>query len=167
VCLCPDLGRVEAGLHHRDPRHRAPLAAAPLSRALGQTLREPPVGRPSVNAEIIALVRKMAAANPLWGAPRIHGELLKLGIRGAECTVSRLIPKQRTPPPQAWRTFLTNHVRDLVSIFFTVPTAHLRVLFVLITSPTIGVGSSTSTSPSIPPRVGPVLRQKPGRPASG
>ncbi len=91
----------------------------------------PTVGRPPVNAAIIALVRKMAA-NPLWGAPRIHGELLKLGIEVAERTVSRLIPKRPTPPSQTWRTFLTNHVRDLVSIdFFTVPTAQLRVLFVL------------------------------------
>ena len=93
----------------------------------------PTVGRPPVNAEIRALVRKMAAANPLWGAPRIHGELLKLGIDVAERTVSRLIPKRRTPPSQTWRTFLTNHVQDLVSIdFFTVPTAQLRVLFVLV-----------------------------------
>jgi putative transposase len=93
----------------------------------------PTVGRPPVNAEIIALVRKMAAANPLWGAPRIHGELLKLGIDVAERTVSRLIPKRTTPPSQTWRTFLTNHVRDLVSIdFFTVPTVQLRVLFVLV-----------------------------------
>jgi putative transposase len=93
----------------------------------------PTVGRPPINAEIIALVRKMAAANPLWGAPRIHGELLKLGIDVAERTVSRLIPKRPTPPSQTWRTFLTNHVRDLVSIdFFTVPTAQLRVLFVLV-----------------------------------
>src|SRR5213594_1656635 len=75
----------------------------------------------------------MAAANPLWGAPRIHGELLKLGFHVAERTVSRLIPKRRTPPSQTWRTFLTNHIRDLVSIdFFTVPTARLRVLFVFV-----------------------------------
>jgi hypothetical protein len=93
----------------------------------------PLVGRPSVNAEVIALVRKIAAANPLWGAPRIHGELLKLGIDVAERTVSRLIPKRCTPPSQTWRTFLTNHVQDLVSIdFFTVPTAHVRLLFVLV-----------------------------------
>ncbi len=92
----------------------------------------PTVGRPPVNAVLRALVRKMAAANPLWGAPRIHGELLKLGIDVAERTVSRLIPKRRTPPSQTWRTFLTNHAPDLVSIdFFTVPTARLRVLFVL------------------------------------
>jgi putative transposase len=93
----------------------------------------PTAGRPPVNADIIALVRKIAAANPLWGAPRIHGELLKLGIEVAERTVSRLLPKRPTPPSQTWRTFLANHVRDLVSIdFFTVPTAQLRVLFVLI-----------------------------------
>jgi putative transposase len=93
----------------------------------------PTVGRPPVNADIIALVRKIAAANPLWGAPRIHGGLLKLGIEVAERTVSRLIPKRPTPPSQTWRTFLANHVRDLVSIdFFTVPTAQLRVLFVLV-----------------------------------
>src|SRR5262245_9127631 len=72
-------------------------------------------------------------ANPLWGAPRIHGELLKLGIDIAERTVSRLMPKRRPQPSQTWRTFLANHVRDLVSIdFFTVPTARLRVLFVLV-----------------------------------
>ena len=92
-----------------------------------------PSGRPSVSAETIALVRKMAAANPLWGAPRIHGELLKLGIDISERTVSRLISKRRPPPSQTWRTFLTNHIEGLVSIdFFTVPTARLRVLFVLV-----------------------------------
>jgi len=90
-------------------------------------------GRPAVHAEITALVREMAAANPLWGAPRIHGELLKLGIDVAERSVSRLIPKRCPEPSQTWRTFLANHVRDLVSIdFFTAPTAGLRVLFVLV-----------------------------------
>src|SRR2546430_10188394 len=80
-----------------------------------------------------ALVIRMAAANPLWGAPRIHGELLRLGIDVCERTVSRLMPKRRPLPSQTWRTFLANHVRDLVSLdFFTVPTARLRVLFVLV-----------------------------------
>jgi putative transposase len=97
-------------------------------------LSGPPIGgRPSINAEIKALVRRMAAANPLWGAPRIHGELLKLGIDVAERTVSRLMSKHRPQPSQTWRTFLANHVRDLVSLdFFTVPTAGFRVLFVLV-----------------------------------
>jgi hypothetical protein len=95
--------------------------------------RRPTRGRPPVNAEINALVTRMARANPLWGAPRIHGELVKLGIDVAERTVSRLLPTRLTPPSQTWRTFLANHVRDLVSIdFFTVPTAGLRVLFVLV-----------------------------------
>jgi len=58
----------------------------------------------------------MAQANPLWGAPRIHGELQMLGIDVAERTVSRLLPQRRSPPSQTWRTFLTNHVRDLVAI---------------------------------------------------
>src|SRR2546427_12914273 len=93
----------------------------------------PPRGRPLVNAEIKALVAQMAAANPLWGAPRIHGELLTLGIDVSERTVSRLMPKRRPLPSQTWRTFLANHVRDLVALdFFTVPTVRLRVLFVLV-----------------------------------
>jgi transposase InsO family protein len=75
----------------------------------------------------------MAEANPLWGAPRIHGELLKLGIEVSERTVSRLMPKRRKPPSQTWRAFLANHVSELISIdFFTVPTATFRVLFVLV-----------------------------------
>ena len=94
---------------------------------------QPTGGRPPVSPEIRALVRRMAEANALWGAPRIHGELLKLGIDVSERTVSRLIPKRRPPRSQTWRTFLTNHVRDLVSIdFFTVPTAGLGVLFVFV-----------------------------------
>jgi len=90
-------------------------------------------GRPTVHAEIKTLITRMATANPLWGAPRIHGEPLKLGIDVAERTVSRLMPKRRPQPSQTWRTFLANHVRDLVALdFFTVPTARLRVLFVLV-----------------------------------
>jgi putative transposase len=95
--------------------------------------RRPTGGRPPLNAELTALIRKMAAANPLWGAPRIHGELLKLGIEISQRTVSRLMPKSRPRPSQTWRTFLANHIGDLVAIdFFTVPTARLRVLFVLV-----------------------------------
>ncbi len=90
-------------------------------------------GRPGVSSEVKDLIRKMAAANPLWGAPRIHGELLKLGIEVSERTVSRLLPRNRKPPSQTWRAFLNNHVKELVSIdFFTVPTATFRVLFVLV-----------------------------------
>jgi len=75
----------------------------------------------------------MAAANPLWGAPRIHGELLKLGVEVSERTVSRLLQGSGRPASHTWRTCLTNHVSTLVSIdFFTVPTVTGRVLFVLV-----------------------------------
>src|SRR5262249_14479447 len=90
-------------------------------------------GRPPINAELRALITRIATANPLWRAPRIHGELLKLGIDVAERTVSRLMPKRRPEPSQTWRTFLANHVRDLVSIdFFIVPTARKRAVLVLV-----------------------------------
>jgi transposase InsO family protein len=83
--------------------------------------------------EIRDLVWKMAKANPYWGSPRVHGELLKLGIKISERTVARLMPRKRKPPSQTWRTFLDNHVKDLVSIdFFVAPTATFRVLFVLV-----------------------------------
>ena len=79
--------------------------AASASTGPGSPAGPPGAARPSTPRSR-ALVRRMAAANPLWGAPRIHGELLKLGIDVAERTVSRLIPKRRTPPSQTWRTFL-------------------------------------------------------------
>ncbi|MGA2608630.1 MAG: transposase [Terriglobia bacterium] len=86
-----------------------------------------------MSPEASHLIRKMAEANPLWGAPRIHGELLKLGINVSERTVSRLMPKRLKSPSQTWKAFLNNHIQDLVSIdFFTVPTATFRVLFVLV-----------------------------------
>ena len=75
-------------------------------------------GRPPMSTEIRKLVRTMAAANVLWGAPRIHGELLKLGFEISERTVSRLMPKRRKEPSQTWKTFLNNHVGQLVSIDF-------------------------------------------------
>ena len=90
-------------------------------------------GRPQVSAELRKLVRTMAAANVTWGAPRIHGELLKLGFEISERTVSRLMPRLRKNPSQTWKTFLTNHIGQLVSIdFFTVSTLQLKVLFVFV-----------------------------------
>jgi len=90
-------------------------------------------GHPSTDAAIRTLVHKMAAANPLWGAPRIHGELNKVGVAVSERTVSRLLRQSRRPPSQTWRTFLTNHMATLVSMdFFTVPTLTGRVLFVFV-----------------------------------
>ena len=91
-------------------------------------------GRPPISPDLRNLVRKMAEANPLWGAPRIHGELLKLGIEISERTVSNLMPpRSPKPPSQTWRSFLKNHMASMVSMdFFTVPTATFRVLFVLV-----------------------------------
>jgi putative transposase len=69
----------------------------------------------------------------MWGAPRIHGELLKLGIEVAPSTVGKYLRRRRSPPSQTWRTFLTNHMKQTASIdFFTVPTVTFRVLFVFI-----------------------------------
>ena len=90
-------------------------------------------GRPSTKAEIRALIRRMAAENPTWGAPRIHGELLMLGIEVSERTVSRYMLKRPADPEarQRWRTFLRNHREVLAAMdFFTVPTATFRVLYV-------------------------------------
>ena len=97
----------------------------------------------------------MAAANPLWGAPRIHGELGKVGVVICERTVSRLLRHSRRSPSQTWRTFLTNHVPTLVSMdFFTVPTLTGRVLFVFVLLATAAGASSISMSPSIQQRNG-------------
>ena len=86
-----------------------------------------------MSSEIRKLVRTMAAANVSWGAPRIHGELLKLGFEISERTVSRLMPKRDKKPSQTWKTFLHNHVGQLVAVdFFTVATIQLRVLYVFV-----------------------------------
>jgi putative transposase len=86
-----------------------------------------------VSSEVIALIRKMSLANPRWGAPRIHGELLKLGFELSEATVAKYMVRHRKPPSQTWRTFLTNHAKALVSSdFFVVPTVFFRVLFVFV-----------------------------------
>lgn len=90
-------------------------------------------GRPRTATEIRRLIEQMAAANPLWRAPRIHGELKMLGIATSERTVSRILRTLRRPPDQTWKTFLHNHLGQMVSMdFFTVPTISMRVLFVFI-----------------------------------
>jgi putative transposase len=90
-------------------------------------------GRPRVDAEVQALVRQMASDNPSWGAPRIHGELLKLGYRVAQSTVAKYMPPQpktRKPPSQAWRTFLRNHMSQAAAMdFFVIPTATFQLLY--------------------------------------
>lgn len=90
-------------------------------------------GRPAVAVAVRELIRQMHAANSLWGAPRIHGELLKLGFTVSQSTVAKYLGRRDGSPSQTWRTFLANHVSQLASIdFFTVPTATFRVLFVFV-----------------------------------
>jgi putative transposase len=90
-------------------------------------------GRPNVPEEVRELIRRMSRENPLWGAPRIHGELLKLGIEVGETSVGKYMVRHRRPPSQTWRTFLENHMKSTVSIdFFTVPTLRFEVLYVFL-----------------------------------
>jgi putative transposase len=90
-------------------------------------------GRPVVSREVRDLIRRMCRENPRWGAPRIHGKLLKLGIDIGESSVSKYMVRCRKPPSQTWRTFLENHAKQLVSIdFFTVPTIRFQVLYVFL-----------------------------------
>ena len=91
------------------------------------------IGRPSVPADLRALIRTMSDANLRWGAPRIHGELLKLGFDVCQATVARYMIRRRRPPSQTWRTFLANHIEQIVAAdFFVVPTATGRLLLVLV-----------------------------------
>jgi hypothetical protein len=91
------------------------------------------IGRPAVAADIRALIRRMSETNPLWGAPRIHGELLKLGLDVSQATVAKYMLRRTRPPSQTWRTFLSNHVQQIAAAdFFVVATATCRLLFVLL-----------------------------------
>jgi hypothetical protein len=94
-------------------------------------------GRPTTRAEIRPLIGQMAQENPTWGAPRIHGELLKLGYVVGERTASRYLARVRPGPSnlrsQTWATFLKNHARDIVAIdMFVVPTIRFQVLYIFI-----------------------------------
>ena len=90
-------------------------------------------GRPEVSQHIRDLIRTMSLANTLWGVPRIHGELLKLGIEVSQATVAKYMVRTRKPPSQTWRSFLNNHASQLASTdFFVVPTLTFRLLYVFI-----------------------------------
>src|SRR4030081_3465300 len=92
------------------------------SRSLG--------GRPQIDAELRALIRQMSAENPLWGAPRIHGELLKLGFEVAQSSVAKYMVKRCGPPSQGWRTFLRSHAPDIAAMdLFVVPTIGFKLLY--------------------------------------
>ena len=90
-------------------------------------------GRPQIDTELRALIRRMSMENPLWGAPRIHGELLKLGIEVAQSSVAKYMVKRRGPPGQGWRTFLRNHAPDIAAMdLFVVPTIDFKLLYGLV-----------------------------------
>ena len=90
-------------------------------------------GRPRIDSEIRALIRRMSRENPLWGAPRIHGELLMLGIDVAESTVGRYMVRRRRPPSQGWKTFLRNQAAGIASLdLFVVRTISFKLLYGLV-----------------------------------
>jgi transposase InsO family protein len=91
------------------------------------------IGRPGIDRELRALIRRMSVENQLWGAPRIHGELLKLGFDVAQSTVAKYMVKRRGPPSQTWGTFLRNHAADITAIdLFVVPTISFGLLYGLV-----------------------------------
>src|SRR5881392_204971 len=91
------------------------------------------VGRPKVSIELRTLIGEMSCANRLWGAPRIHGELLKLGFEVAQSTVARYMCRRFGPPSQGWRTFLSNHVDGIAAVdLFVLPTIAFRQLYCLV-----------------------------------
>src|SRR5450631_4531632 len=95
----------------------------------------PQGGRPQIHTELRVLIRRMSVENPLWGAPRIYGELLKLGFEVAQSSVAKYMVKRRAPPSQGWRTFLRNHAPDIAAMdLFVVPTVgfHLLYAFVIV-----------------------------------
>src|SRR5580692_2990011 len=90
-------------------------------------------GRPQIETELRALIRRMSIENPLWGAPRIHGELLKLGFEVAQSSVAKYMVKRRRPPSQGWRTFLHNHAPDIAAMnLFVVPTIGFDLLYAFV-----------------------------------
>jgi transposase InsO family protein len=87
-------------------------------------------GRPQIEADLRALIRRMSIENPLWGAPRIHGELLKLGFEVGQSTVAKYMVKRQRPPSQGWRTFLRNHAPEIAAMdLFVVPTIGFDLLY--------------------------------------
>jgi hypothetical protein len=93
----------------------------------------PREGRPQIDTELCALIRQMSIENSLWGAPRIHGELLKLGFELAQSSVAKYTVKRRGPPSQRWRTFLRNHAPDIAAMdLFVVPTIGFDLLYAFV-----------------------------------
>src|SRR5271170_5925278 len=90
-------------------------------------------GRPRIDTELRALIRQISSDNPLWGAPRTHGELLKLGFEVAQSSVAKYMVKRHRPPSQGWRTFLRNHAPDIAAMdLFVVPTVGFDLLYAFV-----------------------------------
>ena len=90
-------------------------------------------GRPQLETDLRMLIRRMSIENPLWGAPRIHGELLKLGFEAAQSSVAKYMVKRRGSPSQAWRTFLRNHAPDIAAMdLFVAPTIGFDLLYAFV-----------------------------------
>jgi len=99
-------------------------------RCYWRWMSRPRGGRPQIETELRVLIRRMSVENPLWGAPRIDGELLKLGFEVAQSSVAKYMVKRRVPPSQEWRTFLRNHAPDVAAMdFFVVPTVSFDLFY--------------------------------------
>ena len=117
------------GHHDRPARDPRALASSWLRSVLALSLG----GRLKIAAELRALIRRMSAENPLWGAPRIHGELLKLGFEVAQSSVAKYMLRRCGPPSQGWCTFLRNHAPDIAAMdLFVVPTIGFDLHYVLV-----------------------------------
>ena len=120
------------GSHDHTARDARALAQGRLSALLALEIASTG-GRPPVETELRALIRRMSIENPLWGAPRIHGELLKLGFEVAQSSVAKYMVKRRVPPSQGWRTFLHNHAPDIAAMdLFVVPTIGFDLLYAFV-----------------------------------
>ena len=114
-------------------RRRSSAGTGALSSVLGLEESRERTGRPGVPPDVRALIRELSTANPLWGAPRIHGELQKLGISVGQSTVAKYMRRHPRPPSPTWRSFLTNHASQIMAAdLFIVPTVTFRLLFVLV-----------------------------------
>ena len=112
-------------------------------------------GRPQIQTELRTLIRQMSAENRLWGAPRIHGELLKLGFEVSQSTVAKYMARRRGPPSQGWRAFLANHAPHIAAMdLFVVPTIGFALLY--------ASSSSGSTAEPLSGPMSPDIRQRNG-----
>jgi transposase InsO family protein len=121
-----------AGPHDHPSRDARALASGGLSPLLA--LEVALTGRAAeIEVNLRVLIRRMSSENPLWGAPRIHGELLKLGLEIAQSSVAKYMVKRHGPPSQGWRTFLRNHAPDIAAMdLFVVPTISFDLVYALV-----------------------------------